>query len=148
MLPVARNASSKPPRTCANPEKSSASPRSLLPLMQPPRQDRNVFIPLVIRIQRATHKSVNGNNFATPPSTINTATAIFTMRLHSNVSPHLSLTGRSHSQDIREVHGGRVGEVWEPQRDDWGGEMMGRKDTWSFGRVVLRRDDRSLDGWA
>jgi hypothetical protein len=28
-----------------------------------------------------THKSSNGNNFATPPRTMNTATAKFTMRL-------------------------------------------------------------------
>jgi hypothetical protein len=33
-----------------------------------------------------THKSLNGNNFAIPPRTTNTATAKFTMRLHNELA--------------------------------------------------------------
>ena len=72
-----------------------------------------------------THKSLNGNNFATPPRTTKTATAKFTMRLCNALvinqviskllcegaaqlytalcsSPKLQV----YSQDVGEVHGG------------------------------------------
>jgi hypothetical protein len=68
-----------------------------------------------------THKSLKGNNFATPPRTMNTATAKFTMRLHTLISKTLKsycLRFQQNSQDIGKVHGGRIGEMWEPQLDD------------------------------
>lgn len=76
-----------------------------------------------------THKSLNGNNFATPPRTTNTATAKFTMRLcnvlvinqviskllcegaaqlYTARAPALCSSPKLqvYSQDVGEVHGG------------------------------------------
>jgi hypothetical protein len=89
----------------------------------------------------STHKSSNGNNFATPPRTMNTATAKFTMRLRKHKSafrnPLPSFHVGGNSQDIGEVHGGRIGEVWEPQLD-------GGRARW---RVVWESSSKLEEMW-
>jgi hypothetical protein len=77
----------RPHGTRAQPGELSASTRSHPPRSRDhPSQNCNVYGTLLLRKQRATHKSSNGSNFATPPRTINTATAIFTMRLQQRQS--------------------------------------------------------------
>lgn len=81
-----------------------------------------------------THKSLKGNNFATPPSTMKAATAKFTMRLQYvsheedrmlrgqdaaawQSCSFVELQDRKYVQDIREIHVG-AGEMWIPQFGD------------------------------
>lgn len=83
-------------------------------------------------LDRCTHKSLKGNNFATPPRTMKAATAKFTMRLQnvSYVKPNANgsaghccleqssslaeLHCRKYIQDVGEVHGGG-GKMWIAQ---------------------------------
>ena len=109
-----------------------------------------------------THKPSKPINFVTPPSTMKTATAKFTMRLQTTLAPvhrrialplqRRSLAGSlpsslgAHSQDVGEVHvGGRVGEMWEPQFDG-----LTRKRTGVTGHNGRAENDtvsRMVDGW-
>lgn len=68
-----------------------------------------------------THKPSNCINLVTPPRIMKTATAKFTIRLHSQLvamyaNGSIDALRRAHAQYVGEVHGGGLfGEMWEPQ---------------------------------